>query len=508
MADASQDHVSAGATSPSAKTEEPLRPWPAFVTELPQTVDQSTLVRPTRKARSPIAAFISHIAHVAIAAPVPFWAAMDAFFAFEAVRLAHVISPAWRPEIVSYSIDGVAVTHAVIFFLSSYSLGLYGRQVFNWRSRMLFASFSASALAVSATTLFETWVRFVQIGRWIVLYTFLLTMLTTLLVRMVAKGLAGRTKVRVLFVGDPAKYRYLSEAMVRDYGELYELPHMFDVRSLPSDLRVRRTLELFELLKVHEVIVEDDSEMLYELLHSWAPIVSRGGMLKTLSAFYENLLQEVPVHIVDCRMLLGSGWGIGRQSTEIAKRAFDVLLSLIGIVLMLPAASLVAVAVKLTSRGPMIYKQTRVGRFGKLFSIYKFRTMRVDAEDNGPKWASSSDERVTAIGEFLRRSHLDELPQLWNILIGQMSFVGPRPERPEFIAELSNEIPYYQLRHLVPPGLTGWAQIRYPYGASVDDAKRKLCYDLFYVRRYGLLFDLSICLKTMFAIARGAWGGG
>jgi hypothetical protein len=208
MADASQDKVSAGATSPSAKTEEPLRARPAFVIEPPQMVEPSTLVSPTRKARSPIAAFISHIAHVAIAAPVPFWAALDALLAFEAVRLAHAISPAWRPEIVRYSIDGMAVTHALIFFLSSYSLGLYGRQVFNWRFRMLLTSAGASALAVSATTLFEAWVRFVQIGRWIVLYTFLLTMLTTLLVRMVAKGLAGRTKVRVLFVGDPTKYRY------------------------------------------------------------------------------------------------------------------------------------------------------------------------------------------------------------------------------------------------------------------------------------------------------------
>lgn len=468
-------------------------------------IEQSTLVQPTQRARSAVAAFLSHMAHVAIAAPVAVWAAADALLAFESVRLAHAISPAWRPGMVNYSVDGMAVTHAVIFFLSSYSLGLYGRQVFNWRLRMLLVSAGASALAVSATTLFEAWVRFVQIGRWIVFYTFVLTMLSTLFGRLVVKGLAGRTKVRVLFVGDPAKYRYLCEALAKDYGELYDRPHIFDTRSLSSGLSVRRTLELFELLKVDEVILEDDSELLYELLHSSAPIVSRGGMLKTLSAFYENLLHEVPVHIVDCRMLLGSGWGIGRQSTEVAKRAFDVALSLTGTLLTLPVAILIAVAIKLTSRGAVIYKQTRVGRFGKLFSIYKFRTMREDAERNGPKWASSSDDRVTAVGEILRRTHLDELPQLWNILVGQMSFVGPRPERPEFIAELAKEIPYYELRHLVPPGLTGWAQIRFPYGGSVDDAKRKLCFDLFYVRHYGLLFDLAICMKTVFAIARGGW---
>ena len=150
-------HAAEDATSAEV-SKKPPRPRPAFVTEIPQMIEQSTLVQPTQKARSAVAAFMSHMAHVAIAAPVAFWAAADALLAFESVRLAHAISPAWRPGIVSYGVDGMAVTHAVIFFLSSYSLGLYGRQVFNWRLRMLVVSAGASALAVSATTLFEAWV--------------------------------------------------------------------------------------------------------------------------------------------------------------------------------------------------------------------------------------------------------------------------------------------------------------------------------------------------------------
>jgi lipopolysaccharide/colanic/teichoic acid biosynthesis glycosyltransferase len=170
----------------------------------------------------------------------------------------------------------------------------------------------------------------------------------------------------------------------------------------------------------------------------------------------------------------------------------------------MPVYILVALAVKLTSAGPVFYTQTRVGRLGLPFQIFKFRTMRTDAEKDGAVWAQKNDDRVTPIGKFLRRSRLDEIPQFWNILKGEMSFVGPRPERPEFVHELEEKIPYYQMRHLVNPGLTGWAQIRYRYGASVEDSKRKLAFDLYYVRHYGIGLDLEIILRTLIAMAQGA----
>jgi sugar transferase (PEP-CTERM system associated) len=181
-----------------------------------------------------------------------------------------------------------------------------------------------------------------------------------------------------------------------------------------------------------------------------------------------------------------------------AKRATDVLGASIGLVLALPLMLLAALAVKVSSRGPAIYRQQRVGQHGRVFTIYKFRSMRVDAEaKTGAVWATAGgDRRVTPVGGFLRRSRLDELPQLWNVLKGDMSFVGPRPERPEFVGELTRKIPFYGLRHVVRPGATGWAQVRYAYGASVQDALQKLQYDLYYVKNMSLALDLYVIFET------------
>ncbi|MBR5050422.1 MAG: sugar transferase, partial [Desulfovibrio sp.] len=149
------------------------------------------------------------------------------------------------------------------------------------------------------------------------------------------------------------------------------------------------------------------------------------------------------------------------------------------------------------SKGPVIYKQDRVGLFEKEFTVYKFRSMRTDAEKNGAVWAKEHDDRVTRIGRFIRKVRIDELPQLWNILKGDMSFIGPRPERMAFVTQLKKDIPYYSLRHTVKPGLTGWAQVCYPYGASQEDALHKLEYDLYYIKNMSLLLDIVIILKTV-----------
>jgi lipopolysaccharide/colanic/teichoic acid biosynthesis glycosyltransferase len=160
--------------------------------------------------------------------------------------------------------------------------------------------------------------------------------------------------------------------------------------------------------------------------------------------------------------------------------------------------AIIAAVVKMTSGGPVLYHQRRVGLNGHLFTVHKFRSMRADAEARtGAVWARPNDDRVTAVGRFLRRTRLDELPQLWNVLIGEMSLVGPRPERPEFVAELTKQIPFYGERHTIKPGLTGWAQVRYTYGASVEDALEKLQYDLFYIKNLTITLDLLIMFNTV-----------
>jgi sugar transferase (PEP-CTERM system associated) len=187
-----------------------------------------------------------------------------------------------------------------------------------------------------------------------------------------------------------------------------------------------------------------------------------------------------------------------------SKRAADVIGAGFALVLALPLMAAVAAVVRMTSPGPVLYRQRRVGQHGRVFTLRKFRSMREDAEAaTGAVWAGVRDERVTVVGRVLRRSHLDELPQLWNILIGDMSLVGPRPERPEFVKDLTRAIPFYGQRHVVKPGLTGWAQVCYPYGASVDDSMRKLQYDLFYIKHMSVGVDAYVVLKTIKNVLQG-----
>jgi sugar transferase (PEP-CTERM system associated) len=217
-----------------------------------------------------------------------------------------------------------------------------------------------------------------------------------------------------------------------------------------------------------------------------------------LASVYEEYTGKIAVeNLRPSWLIFSSGFRKNRVVTA-AKRVFDVLLATAGLVVLFPVMALVGLAIKLTSKGPIFYHQQRVGQHGRVFTVHKFRSMRPNAEERtGAVWARKADDRLTPIGGFLRRTRLDELPQLWNVLCGEMSVVGPRPERPEFVSYLTHEIPFYGQRHVVKPGLTGWAQVRYTYGASVEDAMEKLQYDLFYIKNLSLALDLFIVLKTI-----------
>jgi sugar transferase (PEP-CTERM system associated) len=217
-----------------------------------------------------------------------------------------------------------------------------------------------------------------------------------------------------------------------------------------------------------------------------------------LASVYEQYTGKIAVeNLRPSWLIFSEGFRKGRAQ-NVLKRALDVGLAAVGIVLAVPVMLVVAVAVRWSSGSPVLYHQGRVGQYGRVFLLHKFRSMRPDAEKHtGAVWASASDERVTPVGRLLRRTRLDELPQLWNVLCGHMSFVGPRPERPEFVSSLTEEIPYYGQRHIVRPGLTGWAQVCYTYGASVEDALQKLQYDLYYIKNRTLAFDLFIIAKTV-----------
>jgi sugar transferase (PEP-CTERM system associated) len=229
-----------------------------------------------------------------------------------------------------------------------------------------------------------------------------------------------------------------------------------------------------------------------------------GVRVTELSTFFERTRGEFPIESLKAsHLIFGEGFRQGRVRTFL-KHAFDVLASLILLLLSAPVMLITAIAIKLETPGPVIYRQQRVGRGGQIFNVLKFRSMFANAEDDGlPRWAVPDDNRVTRVGRFIRYMRIDELPQLFNVLAGEMSLVGPRPERPYFVERLSGQIPFYGLRHSVKPGVTGWAQVRYSYGATVEDSVRKLQFDLFYVKNHSLALDLVILIETIGVVLLG-----
>ena len=232
----------------------------------------------------------------------------------------------------------------------------------------------------------------------------------------------------------------------------------------------------------------------------------RGVVIENSSTLLERLTAKLPLDGLNPSTLIFTEGFRMSATQQLLRRLLSLAVAFLALVICLPFIPLIILAVRLSSPGPVFFSQTRVGRRGCPFTAYKFRTMRQDAEANGAVWAAKEDPRVTPIGGFMRKTRLDEIPQLWNVLRGDMAFVGPRPERPEFVQWLSKEIPFYDLRHMIRPGITGWAQVRYHYGASLEETKRKLEYDLYYVKNQSIGLDLLIMFETIKTIIlrRGA----
>jgi exopolysaccharide biosynthesis polyprenyl glycosylphosphotransferase len=294
---------------------------------------------------------------------------------------------------------------------------------------------------------------------------------------------------RVLILGSERRAARMAEMLRNRRVRLFEPVPAAAVPTLsPSDLRQQR---------IWGVIVADPAETgpnAAVLLDSKL----RGTRVLSITGFCEQHLGRIDLDSVDANWLLcAEGFAQGRL-TNVLKRALDVAVSLSLLVLTLPVMLLTALLIKLESPGPVLYRQQRLGLHGEVFTLCKFRSMRMDAEASGnPRWAQHQDPRVTRVGRFIRSMRIDELPQLINVLLGEMSMIGPRPERPHFVEQLSLVIPLFRQRSYVKPGITGWAQVNYPYGASVEDAREKLAYDLYYVKNRGLLLDLLILFATV-----------
>jgi exopolysaccharide biosynthesis polyprenyl glycosylphosphotransferase len=464
----------------------PERPWESL---LPATPARKTLGL--------------SLARAAVRWPVGIWGTLDACVAVISMLYGHLLSPHFGVAELRYEWTSAAFVFAASLVASNYALGMYDRHNFASRPRIFACSAVAVFLALVVTTVLFGWLGFAHIGRLVLAGTFVFSVASMIFLRVVARRFARSAKIQPMFVGRPAVFDKLERQLADLYAGFYHSPLFVETDGLNTDCR-EQLLAAFQRHRPDEIVVEDNESLMLQVVAASSSILGSGCTIAAHSAYFERLLGQVPVDVIDSRAMLGEGLDIGPHRLELFKRGLDIALASIGLLLALPVMLVVAALVKLTSPGPIFYAQTRVGRYGRNFNIYKFRSMRTDAERHGAVWATAGDSRVTPVGTLLRKTRLDELPQLWNILNGDMSFVGPRPERPEFVQDLRKQIPYYDLRHLVPPGLTGWAQVRYRYGASVEDARQKLAYDLFYVRRYSVFFDLAICLRTLLAMAKGA----
>lgn len=282
-------------------------------------------------------------------------------------------------------------------------------------------------------------------------------------------------------------------------------------RSIPEEKLLPTPYDFYQFCRqnnVSEIVVAQQERRRTE--GGWLPVPElmecklRGIAVTNGLDFYERELKRAKLDMVHPSWIVFSEGFKASKSRAFAKRLLDLTLSLTLLVVTLPFIALTALAVFLETGRPILYSQTRVGMLGKEFRIYKFRSMRQDAEKDGKaRWATHNDNRITRVGAFIRNTRLDELPQIYNVIRGEMSIVGPRPERPEFVSELKERIPFYDTRHYVKPGLMGWAQLKYPYGASVEDARGKLEYDLYYSKNHSLVMDLLIMIQTVEVILLG-----
>jgi sugar transferase (PEP-CTERM system associated) len=346
------------------------------------------------------------------------------------------------------------------------------------------------------------------IGRGVLAIALTLSLLTVFAVRLLLRYVFETElfKRRVMVLGAGANADFINVRLRRrsdrhSFTLVGFLPIAGQPELVPGHLRLHDAGRLFETARmhnIHEIVVAPDERRGSLPMEEMLACAQRGIQITDLSSFFEREAGMLKLNAMDPSWLVFSGGFDHSLPRRLSKRLFDLLAASAMLLVAWPFMLLVAACVWLESGGPVLYRQTRVGESGRSFELVKFRSMRVDAEKDGvARWASKDDDRTTRVGAFIRLTRLDELPQLFNVLRGDMSFVGPRPERPQFVDMLNQEVRYYGIRHSVKPGLTGWAQLRYPYGASVRDAEEKLKFDLFYVKNQGLTLDLMILLQTV-----------
>ncbi|HYF48765.1 MAG TPA: sugar transferase [Planctomycetota bacterium] len=350
-------------------------------------------------------------------------------------------------------------------------------------------------------------------GRWF--FTIALSSQFVLLVlwrRFLERRLIGEFgRQRVLIIGSGERARRIREALSSRGQMIFEFVGCtVDRTGDDSGKSVRfvgNSLDVCDAVtaeRIDHVIVAQDNPRNVFPADALLRLKNEGVAISEGEYFYERLMGKILTDYVRPSVLIFTASPMHHTIQVWLKRLIDIAVASTLLILTAPLMLLFAILVRVTSRGPALYSQERVGLAGKTFTIYKFRSMRTDAEKDGIKWATTNDDRVTPVGRFMRKTRIDELPQLVNVLKGDMSMVGPRPERPQFVEKLKQEIPFYEMRHMMRPGLSGWAQVRYRYGSSIEDSHEKLRYDLYYIKNYSVFLDLTILLETTKVVLFGS----
>lgn len=408
---------------------------------------------------------------------------------------------------------------ATVFCLASfYLLDLYDFVVMHDRRELVLRLLQALGLAWIALALIFYVMPQAMIGRGVSLISLPLFLLMMVGWRLAIHWVLGHPEIgeRILIVGSgPFAVEIARETLGRPdagfrvVGFVDSDPALVG-KSLINPKVIGLTSELGSLVRREHidriVVAIGDRRGQFPTQELLRLSLSGDVSIEESASFYERLTGRVLLDLIRPSWLIFSSRGRRARLNELASATMHRAVALLGAILSLPIAIVTAILIKIESRGPVLYKQERVGKNGRVFSLMKFRSMRVDAEKDGPVWAKTADERMTRVGGIIRKIRVDEIPQFWNILRGDMNFVGPRPERPHFIAQLAQEIPFYEQRHLIAPGLTGWAQIKYPYGASIEDAKQKLAYDLYYIKNQSITLDATIMFETIKTILLGRGG--
>lgn len=391
----------------------------------------------------------------------------------------------------------VAPVFATAFVAGGLASGLYERRVHRTPWTPVYPTVLAASFAAGSLVLLAYFFTYSAVGRTSVALAGVGAVAVTFLPRWWILVHRARRPQRLAFVGSERGRRALVEALEELGGHPFEL--VLDSLA-PDPGPPGEGLEQACLSAEVDLLVLEAGAPT-EALRAASALVAQGVQVWDLVGFYGRAFGRVPVDCIDLAWTVGVSTNQSPSLSRVAKRVSDILLAGAGLLVTLPAWPLVMALVKVSSPGPAFHVQRRVGWRGEPFELVKFRTMVVDAEAAaGAAWAAEEDPRITAPGRWLRRFRVDEVPQFLNVLRGEMSFVGPRPERPQLAEGLAEEIPHFPLRHLVKPGITGWAQVNLPYAASVAEARDKLSYDLYYVQHAGLLFDLRILLRTFSAV--------